>query len=506
MLASCPQAKLLNGRYVVIPNDLKLLQQLKARDVPVPHPMAGYDWPHGPSIEAPLAIQRAMAGFCLLNPSCFNLSEMRTGKTLAALWSSDYIMKREPGTKVLIVGQLSTLERVWGNAIFEHFLGKRSYVILHGDAKKRSRLLDRDVDFYIVNYEGLNIGAKKVRSEIRLSGFSKEVAERSDIRIAIVDEAGAYRDARSLRSLVARQTLVPRPYLWLLTGTPTPSAPTDAYGLAKLVNNVFGESFTSFKHRTMIQVTNFKWRPRLDAKETVAKILTPSIRFTQEDAFDAPPCVTIGRDAQLSSEQMKLWKEMKKQTLLTIKEKTIDAVNEAALRSKLIQISCGAVYDDDHVAHYLDCKPRIKVMMEVIEEAPKKVIIFAPLTSVVNMISSSIASIPHVIIDGRVKGEERNQRLMAFQGEGGPKVLVAHPGPIARGLDLTCAATVIWFGPTDNTEDYIQANQRINGPKQTHKMTIVHIAATLIEREIYRRLEANQSLQGAILKLIEEGP
>lgn len=501
---SCPEAKRINGHVVVIPNDHELLQKLAKRGIPIPMPMADYDWPIRPPFQ-PFKVQRQMANFLVANPACFNLSEMRTGKTLAALWAADYIMKKEGG-KTLIVAQLSTLKRTWGDAILENFMGRRSYTILYGSAERRSRALATNSDFYIINYEGLNIGSTKRAHKVELAGFCKELNERSDIRIAIVDEASAYRDPASLRHKIGRQLLIPRKYLWLLTGTPTPTSPENAYGLAKLVNNVHGETLTSFRRRTLMQVTKFKWVPRTEAKQIVADTLTPAIRFKQSDCFDAPKVVIIKRDCEMSSEQGKLWREMKRELTLTLKGKDVNAVNEAALRSKLIQIACGAVYDADHKAHYLDAAPRFKVLDEILEEAPRKVLVFAPLTSVINAISSRLTrqAREHVMIDGSVTGEERDNRLRAFMGDGGPLVCVAHPGPIARGLDFTSAATVVWFGATDNTEDYIQANERINGPRQKHLMTIVQIAATAVEREIYARLEANKSLQGSILKLLEE--
>lgn len=206
----------------------------------------------------------------------------------------------------------------------------------------------------------------------------------------------------------------------------------------------------------------------------------------------------------MSSEQSALYKELKRELLIKVKDgRTIDAVNEAALRSKLLQISCGTVYDDQHLSHDVNWSPRLQVLKEIMQEAPKKVIVFAPFTSVVNKIAAEFRH-NAVVVDGHVTGKARDEALRRFDEDPTVRVLVAHPGPVARGLDLTCAATIVWFAPTDRTEDYIQANQRINGPKQTHKMTIVQIASTAVEREIYRRLESNMKLQGAILQLIKE--
>lgn len=492
--------------FLVIPNELTTLQAMMRRGIPVPEPMADYDWPMRPG-KKPWRVQKMMANFQVLNPGCFNLSEMRTGKTLGSLWAADYVMQKEPGTKCLIVGQLSTLERVWGDAIFENFLGRRTYTVLTGSAERRSRLLERDTDFYIINYEGLNIGAGRAKGGCTLTGLSRAIAERTDLQIALIDEASAYSDPGTLRSRVARQVLSGRKYVWLLTGTPTRSVPTDAYGIAKIVNNSFGESFRSFKLRTMSQISQFKWLPKRSAKEDVAKLLTPSIRFTQADCFDATDLVIMQRAAPLSTEQSKLSAKLRQQLLIEMESGgTVEAVNEAALRSKLLQISCGEVYDDKHEAHHIDNTPRMSVLREIIEEAPTKVIVFAPFTSVIRSIASALhPTFDTMICDGNVKGDARNETLKAFQDPQHPsRVLVAHPGPIARGLDLTAAATVVWFSPTDKQEDYTQANQRINGPHQTHPRTIVQISAQAVEREIYRRLDAQESLSGAILKLIED--
>src|SRR6266516_1730875 len=45
------------------------------------------------------------------------------------------------------------------------------------------------------------------------------------------------------------------------------------------------------------------------------------------------------------------------------------------------------------------------------------------------------------------------------------------------------------------------APKRIDRPGQTKTTTIVQLAATPVEREIYRRLEANETMQGLVLQM-----
>lgn len=498
-----PGAKHLYNGHVAAPVSLHNLQLLRYLGYPVIPPMEGnYDWPITPPWR-PREHQKVMANFMALHPRCFNLSDMGTMKTLAALWAADFIMKQhQPGTfRWLIVATLSTLQRVWADAIFQNFLGRRTAVVLHGSADKRLELLAKPADFYVVNYDGLAVGAP-ADSRHPARGLYAELLARTDIRGILVDEASAYKDSSTRRHHVARKLFDKRDYLWLMTGTPTPNGPTDAYGLAKLVNNAWGETFTSFKNRVMYRVTQFKWLPKAGAHAEARKLLSPAIRFAIEDCIDLPPCTTQMRDVAFSEAQAKAYKDMQRDLRLQVGSKTITAVNEAVLRWKLIQISCGAIYGAEREVHKIDAAPRIAALKEVLEQANEKVIIFAPLTSVVNLINSELKNYTRAVVNGEVPHKARSEIFRAFQEEDAPRVLIADPGTMAHGLTLTAATTIIWFGPTDKTEIYLQANKRIDRPGQTKATTIVQLAATATEREIYRRLERNETMQGVILGMV----
>lgn len=501
-----PEARPLNGQYIGVPRTLHNSQLLRWFNFPVMPVMENYTWPHAPGIT-PYESQKIAANFMVLHPRCFNLSDMGVGKTLATLWAADWLMKQHaPGTfRALIVCPLSIMQRVWGDAIFKNFLSNRKYVILYGDANKRVELLQQPADFYICNFDGVGIGAH-TRKRFELDGFSKALAERSDIRLCAVDEASAYKDATTKRHRLARQIIGKRDYLWLLTGTPTPNAPTDAFGLAKLVNNAFGKSFTTFQQETMLKVSQFRWVPHKDGYERARKLLTPSIRFDIKSVWDGPEMTTQQREVPLTPEQKKLMAELKNQLQVTMKSgQPITAANEAASRQKFIQISLGAVYDSSHRAHGLDASPRLEELKAVIAEAPSKILIFVPLTSVVNLLYKELKAWTREVVNGEVSQKERSRIFQAFQEEEAPRLLIADPGTMAHGLDLYAAQTVIWYGATDKTELYLQANKRAHRPGQKYPVTVVQIVSNPLEREIYRRLENNASLEGALLDAVRKG-
>lgn len=503
------EAKSVNGAYLAVPRNLRNLQILRYYNHPVPPIMTdqSYDWPIKPPWKA-LPHQKLMSNFFVLHRRSFNLSEMGTMKSLATLWAADFLMRQHPPGefRCLIVAPLSTLQRVWGDAIFANFLGKRTFEVLHGTQAQRIKALGRTADFYIINFDGVGTGAH-TRKRFELDGFSKVLAERTDIKLAIVDEASAYKVATIKRHRIARLVFGQKNYLWLLSGTPTAHAPTDAYGLAKLVNNAYGKSFQTFQAETMIKVSDFTWIPQKDGYENAGRLLQPAIRFALKDVWDGPEMTVQQRQVDLTEQQTKLLADLKRNLQVVLKSgKEITAMNEAAARQKVLQIILGGIYDEAHKTHAVECGPRISELKDLIEEAPGKLLIFVELTNIVQMLYKELKRITTTeLVYGGTSEHDRSRIFQAFQSDGGPRVLVAHPGTMAHGLDLWKAQTVIWFGPTDRTEVYLQANRRAYRPGQKYPVTIVQIVATKLEQEIFRRLEGNESMQGALLELIRKG-
>ena len=162
----------------------------------------------------------------------------------------------------------------------------------------------------------------------------------------------------------------PRTRLWLMTGTPTPNDPTDAWALAKLVDSPYcTKTYTAFREAVMMKIGQWKWIPRPESIETVRHILYPAVRYTRDECFDLPDTVYQTRKIDLTPEQKRHYSIMLKHFVTQLEEEgTITAVNEAVKLQKLVQISCGVVYGDDGRHIELDCSPRVKVVKEIIEE------------------------------------------------------------------------------------------------------------------------------------------
>lgn len=502
ILAVLPQARRVDQRRVAVPVTLHTMQVLRHLNFPVVNPMVrDYDWP---GQFRPMSHQRQAAMFHALHPRCFNLSEMRTGKTMSVLWAADYLMQQGAIRKGVILAPLSTLHVVWEQEVFRHFLGRRRAIVVHGTRGERMDALRSDHDFYIINHDGIKVGAPN-SARLQLGPIARELMEREDFDYFVLDEASAFKDPSSVRFRILQHIVKNKPYFQQLTGTPTPNGPVDAYSIWRLMGQPIwtGESAGSFKMRSMLQVSNFKWIPKPEAKTIVHSVLQPAFRVARKDCMDLPPCAVIPREVQLSPTQAKAITELKRDLTVQLETGgTIPVANQAVLRMKLIQISCGAVYGENRSIHRTDASPRLAVLKEVLDEAGGNALVFAPLTSVVHMLQEwcNDNGYPAERVTGATNSTDRTRIFRALGV--GVRVIVADPGTVKFGVDLSAANLIVWFGPTDKPEDYSQANERISGMNQKRDMTIVQLISTSTEREIYRRLDEKESLQGAILQLV----
>ena len=477
-------------QFVAVPQTLEAARVLNNLGVKAPSPiLSKYNWP---GRFTPRWYQLETSAFFTLNARAHCHSAPRTGKTNAALWAADYLRKEGYVHRVLIVAPLSTLFDVWERAIFES-LPLNTFAVLHGSRQKRHDLLAQKHDYYIVNHHGVGL-------------IEEALSHRPDIDLVIVDEVAVFRNSRSktlfkpLNRVLNGQKIARA--AWGLTGTPTPSEPTDAFGQCKLLTpeNYHGH-FTAFKQETMLQFGPFKWVPKRGSEQSVARILKPSIRFERSVCTDMEPCF-IERRAEMSEDQKKAYKQLIQQAATEVRGSTVTAVNAAVLISKLVQTACGVVIAADGTLVKFDFGPRMSVLEEVIAENDEKVIVLVPFTGALDAVATELRKRWSVaVVDGRVSAGARTTIFREFRTLPNPHVLVAHPQVLAHGLDLTAATLTIWYAPTYKAEVYQQANARMDGSKQKIKIDICHLYATAEEKKIYQVLKDKGKLQEIVLSL-----
>ena len=471
-------------------DEARVLRNLGVKDVPSPITKR-YDWP---GRYKPMQHQIETAAFLTMHRRAFVFSEPGTGKTLSALWAADYLMKLGKIRRVLILCPLSIMHSAWMGDINNSVIHRSAIIAHHPKAARRIEMLQQDYEIVISNYEGLNLIADEIKADGRFD-------------LVIVDEANAYKTNTTRRWKSLASILTPNTYLWMMTGTPASQSPTDAYGLAKLVNpDGVPKFFTAWRDKVMNKLTMYKWVPKVTAKDDVYEALQPAIRYTKAECLDLPPVITMTREVEMSPQQAKYYNQLKTQMLVQAAGETITAVNAAAAMNKLLQISCGAAYTDDREVVEFDASPRLSVLEEVLEETDRKVIIFALYLSVIETISQHLTKrgIVNEQIHGGVTATKRAQIIHRFQNDPDPRVLVMQPQASAHGITLTAADTVVFYGPLMSVEQYIQCVARADRKGQdSDKVTVVHIQSSPVEKRLFKALEQKVEDSGLLTAMFE---
>lgn len=458
-------------------------------DVPAPI-LSHYDWAGGSPFES----QRQTAALLTMNRRAYVLNSMGTGKTRAALWAWDYLRSNDMCGRLLVVAPLSTLSFAWGREVF-NTLPHRKYAILHGTRDKRlERLADPEAEIFILNHDGVKL-------------LQKELELRKDIDSIVIDELAAYRNGTAERTRAMRKYAAMKNWVWGMTGSPIPNTPTDAWAQASIVTpNTVPKFFGKFRDELMYKVNDFKFVPKPDAVERAYAALQPAVRFTLDDVVELPEIVERFLDVEMGPKQQKVYKAIKDHCYALVQSGEITAANAGAAMMKLLQIATGWVYAKDGKSVPLDNDKRIAALVDAIEAAERKVLVFSPFKHSLAGISQALTKekIEHCTVSGDTPAGERAQLFNLFQNTEKFKVLNAHPQCLAHGITLTAADTVIWYAPVTSLEIYDQANHRIRRVGQTHKQLILHLQSTQVERKIYAMLQGKQQVQNKLLDLFEE--
>ena len=174
-------------------------------------------------------------------------------------------------------------------------------------------------------------------------------------------------------------------YRRIMTGSPVTKNPLDLYSQCNFLDpfllnfqsyfafrNRYAEMKTLHMHGRQIQIVNgFK-----NLSELSDKLKGFSYRVLKEDCLDLPPKIWTKRHITLTSEQAKVYKQMKEQALAVLKGKQVTSVSALTQLMRLHQITCGHFAADDGSVQQIK-NNRLSELMDVLEETEGKAIIWA---------------------------------------------------------------------------------------------------------------------------------
>jgi len=452
--------------------------------------------------------QRDAAAFASLHKRCHLLLPLGTGKSFTSVSAADAMIELGVIKKVLILCPLSCMRPVWDDEIFTGF-PDRSSTIVYGTAKQRVERLEEPVDFFISNHALLQVAveAKSIKDRT-VYQLRPEFEKLKEIDLIIFDESSMLRNAQTHMWHAMKVLLQEHTRLLMLSGYPCPSSPENAWSQSMLVNptktpKYFGE----WRRQVCYEEKRgqfSKWIPRKGSEELVHKLLQPAYHVDKSKVLDLPEMTVERREVEMSKEQQAQYRKMHNQLVMEFQEsgEKLTAVSAADKMLKLRQILIGSVKTGD--GEYVDFSdiPRIKTVMEIIEQSEAKVVVVSPFTGALHNVADAIRKKHTVdIIEGSVDVKDRDRIIRSFQEAKDPHVLVVQGQSISHGVTLTAASVMIFLGPVTGNDQYQQLLGRLNRTGQKNRMVVFQLYANNMEIKLYDALENAQSYQEAVMDL-----
>jgi len=279
-------------------------------------------------------------------------------------------------------------------------------------------------------------------------------------------------------------------YRRILTGSPVTKSPLDLYSQCEFLDpfHLGHSSYYSFRARYAHMLErNFGGRRvqivgsyrRLD--ELSEKLEKFSYRVLKEECLDLPPKTYMRRTVELTSEQNKVYAQMKQMALAMLDDKVMSTVNVMTQLMRLHQVTCGHFKADDGTITQLD-NNRVKALLELLEETDGKVIIWANYREDIKNITDSLKKVygddSTVEYWGEVDSTLRQENIAQFQQKNGPtRYFVGNAQTGGYGITLTAANTVVYYSNNYDLEKRLQSEDRAHRIGQTGSVTYVDLIA-----------------------------
>ena len=252
-------------------------------------------------------------------------------------------------------------------------------------------------------------------------------------------------------------------------------------------------------HGRQIQVvSHFK---NLD--ELSEQLKTFSYRVLKEDCLDLPEKIYIKREIDLSSEQKKVYKQMKEEALANLNGKQITTMTVLTQLMRLQQITCGHFVADDGTTQEIKSN-RLNELMDILDEVRGKAIIWAHWQKDIQVIKKALVKEygPRSVVDyyGLTPADQRQKNKDAFQNDSKVRFFVGTPQTGGYGLTLTAANTVIYYSNGYDLEKRIQSEDRAHRIGQKKSVTYVDILAEeTVDEKIVKSLRKKINIASKVL-------
>jgi len=301
-------------------------------------------------------------------------------------------------------------------------------------------------------------------------------------------------------------------YKRIMTGSPITKNPLDLYTQCEFLDpwlldfasyyafrNRYAEMKTMHLRGRSIQVVaGFQ-----NLGELSDKVKDFSYRVLKEDCLDLPPKNFVKRHISLTSDQKKVYEQMKKHAIAMLNKKVTTTVTVLTQLMRLHQITCGYVTADDGTIQEVESN-RLNELMSVLEETEGKVIIWAnyqfSVSDIIKKITKVYGPDSYVHYYGLTPQEDRQDFIRKFQNDPKCRFIIGTPQTGGYGITLTQANTVIYYSNGYDLEKRLQSEDRAHRIGQKKNVTYIDIIAEdTIDEKIVEALRSKIDIASQVM-------
>ena len=451
--------------------------------------------------------------------------DMGLGKTLATLATVDELFKKgslSPDKPILVIAPKMVALDTWSREAEKWGYDIDVLINIGLTKKKREALFEKARN---VTKPTLLTTNPEQLEHIK-TAFSDRI---NPFQMIIVDELSLFKSATSKRFEYLQELSERLEYFVGLTGTPAPNSLLDVWSQLVIINpNIkyeLGRTFFQYQnHFFAPDIVNprtgvvFSWKLNPGAEEAIYQKIEPHvISMRGAGLVDIPDVTYTNEYVYMDKKSKKVYdyfdKEIRKelsgldqgeQLNVQTGANEVTIANSAILKSKLLQLATGAMYDADSTVSerkytvFHDAK--IEKLKELINVANSPVLVFYNFVSDLERIQKAIPGI--AVLDTKDKNANA---LIKKWNEGRIPVLLANPASTGHGLNLQDGGHIIvWFSQTWRNEVYRQANKRLHRSGQKHPVQIIHIVTKdTADEEVVPRIDEKEEQQQGLLSALQ---
>jgi len=384
------------------------------------------------------------------------------GKTVVTLTALDVLATCGQLKGALIVAPLRVCSITWPAQVARWSHTSWMRVVNLRTAEGLQAWLDGSADIYLINSELLP-------NRLPLM-FPKHKTFVCPVDTLVIDELSLAKNPQSKRFKALHKHLGAITRRWGLTGTPIPNNYLDLWMQIKMLDDGkrLGKTFSKYRNENFYPADYMGYTFKLvtGQKEKIDRRLADLALVMVGDPSDLPSSSIIDIPATLPPAARKQYKTLEKEMLAEIADGEIAAPSAGVLVNKLLQLTSGAVYDEDrNVLPVHDAKlDALRTLLDKHRGEPVLI-----LTAFKHESARILAAIPQArMFDEMLLGEWQDGRI---------PVWVADPRSLSHGIDglQKSCRIAIWCSLTYSHETYVQTNARLIRTGQTAETIIYRI-------------------------------